>query len=34
MTEHNHELGRHSYAYAVLERHLETILAGYFGEAL
>jgi glycosyltransferase involved in cell wall biosynthesis len=32
MAAHNYELGRRYYSYATLERHLETLLSGCFGE--
>jgi hypothetical protein len=32
MTAHNYELGRRYYSYALLERHLETLLSDCFGE--
>ena len=32
MVEHNFELGKKYYSYAVLERHLQTLLADIFGE--
>jgi glycosyltransferase involved in cell wall biosynthesis len=33
MTEHNYQLARRHYSYAVLRRHLRTLLANVFGEA-
>jgi len=32
MTEHNYQLARRHYSYAVLRRHLRALLANVFGE--